>query len=443
LERGLLFGIVLSLLLLCMLGSGYEIKPAKSEWTGTVYIRADGSIDPPDAPIVTSDNITYTLIDDISTDSFGIFVEKDNIIIDGAGHTIRGRKEFPDTGIYLTERSNVTIKNMVIRNFYCGIYLDNSSNNVISGNNITENCHGIRLEYSSNNSIYGNEITANVGIGIGIDDSSNITISGNNIRSNDWGISLYSSLNNTIAANNITNNWTGGGIRLEKSSNNVIYHNNFINSTPSIDEYSVNVWDSGYPSGGNYWSNYLHADLYSGPYQNKTGSDGIGDTPYVINENNVDNYPLMGIFYDFKVIIGNVMHHVKIISNSTVSDVKIGVILDHWPPHLPSGQMFIELSIRGTINTTRFCRVAIPKALLNDTYTVLMLIDHENYEEIPSYEPSEPDDTYNYLYFTYKHAEQKYNVIIVPEFSQVVILTSFASLTILAMSLKRKENKCP
>jgi outer membrane protein assembly factor BamB len=55
----------------------------------------------------------------------------------------------------------------------------------------------------------------------------------------------------------------------------------------------MNVWDDSYPSGGNYWSNYAGTDLYSGPYQNITGSDGIGDTPYIIDANNRDNYPLM------------------------------------------------------------------------------------------------------------------------------------------------------
>lgn len=52
-------------------------------------------------------------------------------------------------------------------------------------------------------------------------------------------------------------------------------------------------WDNGYPSGGNYWSDYKGVDLYSGPYQNITGCDGIGDTPYIIDEYNVDRYPLM------------------------------------------------------------------------------------------------------------------------------------------------------
>jgi len=59
---------------------------------------------------------------------------------------------------------------------------------------------------------------------------------------------------------------------------------------------SVNVWDNGYSSGGNYWSDYNGTDLYSGPYQNVTGSDGIGDTPYVMNANNLDNYPLISTY---------------------------------------------------------------------------------------------------------------------------------------------------
>jgi hypothetical protein len=55
----------------------------------------------------------------------------------------------------------------------------------------------------------------------------------------------------------------------------------------------VNVWDDGYPSGGNYWSDYAGVDEKSGPGQNLTGSDGIGDTHYIIDGNNRDRYPLM------------------------------------------------------------------------------------------------------------------------------------------------------
>ncbi|MCZ2856458.1 MAG: hypothetical protein O2U62_05145, partial [Candidatus Bathyarchaeota archaeon] len=68
------------------------------------------------------------------------------------------------------------------------------------------------------------------------------------------------------------------------------YHNIFNNT---INAYSnwTNTWDNGYPSGGNYWSDYNGTDYFNGPYQNITGSDGIGDTPYNIQIGNQDSYP--------------------------------------------------------------------------------------------------------------------------------------------------------
>ena len=64
--------------------------------------------------------------------------------------------------------------------------------------------------------------------------------------------------------------------------NNEFYHNNFINNSKQVITESVNVWDDDYPSGGNYWSNYTGVDEKSGSNQDELGSDGIGDTPYVI-----------------------------------------------------------------------------------------------------------------------------------------------------------------
>ena len=281
---------MLTLLLMSMFTLAFNIHPVKADWTGTVYIRAGGSIDPPDAPIITYDNVTYILTGNITSSADGIVVERDNIVIDGEGYTIQGTGNY--NGIDLSGRSNITIKNMKMTKFYYGIWLYWSSNNNISENKIENNVFGIKLPDSSNNIISGNNIINN-GCGIMLVCSSSNNISRNNITNNGHGITLSCSSNNNISRNDIiTNNYEG--IWLASSLNNIIYHNNFIDNTDQVFSYaSTNIWDDGYPSGGNYWSDYNGTDLFSGLYQNETGSDGIGDTPYVIDENNVDRYPLM------------------------------------------------------------------------------------------------------------------------------------------------------
>jgi len=341
--------IILTLLLIGMLTLAFNIQPVKSDWTWTetIYIRADGSIDPDTAPISSVDNITYTFTDNIYDE---IVVERDNIIVDGAGYTVLGTGAFLYTkGIDLAGRKNVTLRNMSIEGFYYGIYLEFSSNNSILGNNKTNNEYGIRLDHSTNNSISRNNITANNDGGIWLFYSSNNCVSGNDITENNWeGILLAYSFDNSISGNKVTNNYDGiiladssinsisgnnitenkgagipivssssniifgndlvanrDGIHLLDSSDNLIYHNNFLNNTRQVYDLawtnpgiqpSRNTWDWGYPSGGNYWSDYSGVDKKSGTNQDRHGSDGIGDTPYVIDENKQDNYPLIRPF---------------------------------------------------------------------------------------------------------------------------------------------------
>lgn len=174
-------------------------------------------------------------------------------------------------GISLTSCTNCTIRNSTISNSEMGICLiSSSSNNTISHNTLNRNGGGIYLGWESdNNVLVGNDISTN-GIGIAL---------GNDVTENHI-------LDNTIA----DNEYYGIGIWYV-NTRNLIVHNNFINDTAF--EYHSNVWDYGYPSGGNYWSGYTGQDVFSGPYQNVTGSDGIGDTPYTLPDNIVDHYPLM------------------------------------------------------------------------------------------------------------------------------------------------------
>jgi len=282
------------------------IKPGIAD--GSIYIRSNGSVEGTDK--IQRDGNVYTFTDNIYE---GINVQRDNIVVDGAGYTLQGTGAFTSTGIDLTGGSNITIKNMEIRAFYYGIRLYESSNNSISGNtitsneksgiylhyssdntisvnSITNNEYGIRFYGSSNNSVSGNTVTNNEWDGIDLWFSSSNSVSGNNIRNNSYGIYFHSSSDNTISGNNIKAN-NEYGIYLWRSSNNYIYHNNFVDNTQQVNIHSsTTVWDDG-AGKGNYWSNY--EDRY--PDAEETDESGIWDTPYVIDENNQDNYPLMNL----------------------------------------------------------------------------------------------------------------------------------------------------
>jgi hypothetical protein len=74
-----------------------------------------------------------------------------------------------------------------------------------------------------------------------------------------------------------------------------VFHNNVMSPEIIISD-AVVLWDDGYPSGGNYWGNYGGEDSYSGPNQDQPGSDGILDSPYVVDSDNEDAYPVVSPF---------------------------------------------------------------------------------------------------------------------------------------------------
>jgi len=209
-------------------------------------------------------------------------------------------------GLLLDNVTDCKISENIIANNDLGINILYSSNNSITENNITGSIDGgILLNSSPMNSIARNNIAYDLtGIYVSGSGSFNNRITGNNIMENngDGGIVLqFSSTNNIVSRNNITNNPVGvclypwRGDHYDSTSwNNKMYHNNFINNTIQAQCGPLtNFWDNGYPSGGNYWSDYNGTDLNSGPHQNTTGSDGIGDIPYAADTSNIDHYPLM------------------------------------------------------------------------------------------------------------------------------------------------------
>ena len=177
-------------------------------------------------------------------------------------------------GVILANCTNMLIENLDIRYSGGGIQLGFSSENIIRENYAYENYIGISLRYSSNNSLENN--TCEYG--------------------SRYGMRIVYSFFNEITNNTLTS--LEYGVYLDTSQLNSIYHNNFFNNINQAFDNDVNSWHNGYPSGGNYWSDYSGSDDFHGPSQNIPGSDGLGDSNYtnIQGGSNIDEYPLMTLF---------------------------------------------------------------------------------------------------------------------------------------------------
>jgi parallel beta-helix repeat protein len=474
--------VLLTALIIVLAGTfGLAFKVQRVEASGTIYIRADGSIDGP-ANITTVDLVTYYFTDNNYDE---IVVERSDIVIDGNARTLQGLG-FPSKGICLFGVSNVTVKHVNIQEFWIGIHLnstshvvlygnnmenndfavwlDYSSNNTISGNIMKRNDNGIWLAHSPENIIYGNDITANTCLGVGfahcpnntvsanniegnkegiyLDDSSdnvlagnNITansllgiwhygslrniISRNNIKSNYMGVSCWYSSNNTISGNNIIAN-SAYGIHLESAYDNELCHNNFIDNIQHVHilEFGyVNSWDNGLE--GNYWSSYAGVD---------SDYDGIGDFPHILDSCNKDNYPLMGMFSSFNTSSG---YHVNVISNSTIES------FEYFEAN-STIRMYVSYESPLEIITFGFCRVCIPYELMNVTNIQVIIDDGATTVLFPNYTQHD-NNTHGWIYFAYEHSTHKIDII--PEFQSFLILPLFMIATLLAVIIYKRKHQ--
>jgi len=337
--RKLRSGVMLALLLVCALALTFRIQPARSS-PGTITV-------PDDYP-------TIQAAVDAASPGDTVFVRAgtyNGSIQIGKPLTLKGESN-QNTILRLQGRGNimiglhVTASDVTVSGFHLIspvaasgkvmlIVVDGrggvTSDNCVIKDNVLEEygTDALTLIGSRGDEVVGNVISSQDGTCTLLMSSSNCLIRNNSLSGSEWvGIVLvFSSSNNTVSNNFITNQIDSrseqcGAVTIGSSShsntvtgntlvnndygvtcwqltqNNVIYHNNFVNNTHQSysDDDARNFWDNGYPSGGNYWSDYSGTDLYSSQYQNGTGSDGIGDTSYVIDAYNRDNYPLMGLF---------------------------------------------------------------------------------------------------------------------------------------------------
>jgi parallel beta-helix repeat protein len=270
------------------------------------WVNEEGKTVPSEAGFVALINCTNMTVQNLELAHNGqgiVLISTHNSLIT-KNHVIQ-----TDSGIFTYDSSNLVITENNLESNDIGIETHRFSNSSVSLNNLTRNGSGTSLVGSQNNVIFGNNITRSTGNDVWLsgfnicEDSRENEISKNFIANNKIGVLIRGCVNNSIIGNVISENQDWGLHLADGSRNNVIYHNNFLHNqqeggiqvlvTSTIDRTAItetgglNVWDNG--SSGNYWSDYT--TQY--PTSTEIGDSGIGDTPFHINNDNIDYYPLM------------------------------------------------------------------------------------------------------------------------------------------------------
>ena len=233
-----------------------------------VFIKSNGNVEPSSAPIQRNGN-TYTFFENVYA---GLVVEKNGVVIDGAGHTLHGPYNGTHENLWVIgegadqvspgmtipysvgvdlggDASGLTIMNLNIKNFSIGTYIWTKNNSFIS-NSVSECIVGVLLSGSDNN------------------------VTRNYLEKNEIGLFFGTNQPGTVPLN-LT-----------------VSHNSFQRNVRQLggclcsDDYNasepIHTWDDGRE--GNYWSDYNGSDI---------DFDGIGDIAYVFDPQNQDRYPLM------------------------------------------------------------------------------------------------------------------------------------------------------
>lgn len=340
-------------------------------------------------------------------------VNQKNLVINTSTHSQIGY-------LALIDCANITVEGLTLANNGQGLLLAYTSNSIITNNYIVNNEYGVWLSWSSHNTISGNYMTSN-NCGVYFDTGSYNTVSGNYMKKNKHGVWLSWSPCNVVSGNNITNNSCGILLYSCKGRgccNNKFFHNNIINNTRqvrntycagTIDRYP-NSWDDGVE--GNYWSNYTGVD---------SDRDGIGDFQHVIDSDNRDNYPLVGVFHSFNTSLD---YRVNVCSNSTIESFQYfesnSTITMHVSEMIP-GQ------------TSGFCRISIPHALMNETYHVTVNGEEPHYANYTLYD----DEENRWIYFSYQHSALK--IVIIPESLNALVLLLFIIIPLIAVKVYKKQ----
>ena len=281
---------------LCQLDDAINVT---AQTANVITINTDGSVS--GTNLIQRDGNHYTLTSSVS--SVPIVVECNSIILDGGGFTLQGESQWGTPAAINLTCTNVTVENFNIVAWEVGI-LGAFNNNTIVNCTVTHCERGVAI-YADNYVLTADTIAFNSYVGVRILNGNDNIFVGNLIHDNSFGFLVDNSSLNVAVANTIKNNMDAFSV---DNGSFFVYNNNFFDQNRDFvggwythiltsDNVSAFQWDNGYPSGGNYYSDYETRH----PNATEIDALGIGDTPYVVNHNSavndtpavVDRYPLI------------------------------------------------------------------------------------------------------------------------------------------------------
>jgi len=183
--------------------------------------------------------------------------------------------------------------NEILDNIGNGISIDNNcEGNLIHDNTISQSgYYGIFLRFGQYNEIYDNIVNNNGG-GIYVLVGNNNIITGNTLSGNSVGLRTHYEGSNTFNDNYVTGSTTYG-FYTSSATNNLIFHNNFVDN--AVNAYDMHPADNNWHHPdlleGNYWDDYFGWDDGSGTGKHAIAGDRIGDTEIPHPATNYDFYP--------------------------------------------------------------------------------------------------------------------------------------------------------
>ena len=258
--------------------------------------------------VTNSNNGIYVFLE-----SHNVDITRNTVFNNGAGIVIEGLSNITvlQNTIYNNSRQAIVasnsekvdvIDNRIENSGYNAIEFYTVADSKIASNVFTGNMGGFQADNSTGLHVVNNSMM-NMNAGVVFRYGTKDSLVENNVMvGNEKGLWLWQVYNNTFV-NNTVEDSSRTGVFIHNSTGNVFYLNHFENFRNVILEDSIVQWHSPEPISydyngtsikipgtqftsylGNYWNDYNGID---------SNEDGIGDTPYIIDRNNVDEYPLV------------------------------------------------------------------------------------------------------------------------------------------------------